>query len=95
MSDPILMCPQCGGYIMIKKVNCGIFRHGILKKNGKQINPHASKQQCEQYVKKQLIEGCGKPFRLVPNPQFDPSITHVGPKDKENPKWIAESCDYI
>lgn len=30
--EPILVCPQCKEYIIIRKINCGIFRHGVLKK---------------------------------------------------------------
>jgi hypothetical protein len=41
---PILTCPHCNGFIIINKINCGIFRHVVLKKNGKQINPHATKK---------------------------------------------------
>ena len=40
--DPI-PCPHCQEFIIIEQLNCGIFRHGVLKKSGKQINPHASK----------------------------------------------------
>lgn len=63
--DPILTCPHCSGAILIKKINCGIFRHGIFKKNSKQIDPHAPKKVCDKYIKKNLINGCGKPFKVV------------------------------
>ena len=33
--EPILTCPQCKDYIIIRKINCGIFRHGVLKKKRK------------------------------------------------------------
>ena len=26
---PILLCPHCQEYIIIEKINCGIFRHGV------------------------------------------------------------------
>jgi hypothetical protein len=74
-----VLCPHCNGCIVIKKINCGIFRHGILKKNGKQIDPHSSKKLCERYIKKNLINGCGKPFK----------ITMV------DGKLQTEICDYI
>ena len=63
----IVQCPQCKEYIQIfqKDYNCRIFRHGILKSNMKQINPHSSKEICDILIKKNLIYGCGKPFKLV------------------------------
>jgi hypothetical protein len=65
--EPILTCPNCKDLVLIKKINCAIFRHGILKKNGKQINPHSQKELCEYYIKNDLIYGCGKPFRIINN----------------------------
>jgi hypothetical protein len=67
MEEPILTCPQCKEFIIIKKINCGIFRHGTIKKNGKQIKPHSSKEICDYYIKNELIYGCGKPFRIIDN----------------------------
>ena len=77
--EPILICPHCKDFILIKKINCAIFRHGILKKNRKQINPHAPREMCEYYIKNELIYGCGKPFRIVNN----------------NGILETEVCDYI
>ena len=37
----------------------------FLKKNGKQINPHADKELCDYYVRENKIYGCGKPFRII------------------------------
>lgn len=65
MADIELTCPHCGEPILIQKLNCGVFRHGVFKKTYKQINPHASKPTCEKYVRKQLIYGCGKPFQVT------------------------------
>jgi hypothetical protein len=79
MSELVLICPHCDNYIIIKKINCGIFRHGIFIKDKKQIDPHTSKENCDNYVKNNLIYGCGKPFR----------ITNI------DNKWIIEICDYI
>ena len=59
------MCPHCGVTIEIISLNCGIFRCGIFKSNGQQMNPHASKEYCEKIVKEQLIFGCGKPFCII------------------------------
>ncbi len=63
--DNAISCPHCGEFIIIEKMNCGIFRHGVLKKSGKQINPHAAKRVCDNYIKKKMIVGCGKPFRII------------------------------
>ena len=72
-------CPQCGEYVIIEQVNCAIFRHGVLKSNLSQINPHLSKLDCEKLIEQNLIYGCGKPFKII----------------KENEIWIAIECDYI
>jgi hypothetical protein len=63
--EPLLICPHCKDYILIEKINCAIFRHGTLKQNGKQIDPHSPKELCDYYINNNLIYGCGKPFRIV------------------------------
>lgn len=65
LEEPSVICPHCGGGVEIESVNCGIFRHGIMKATGVQMEPHLPKDQCEQLVKTDAIRGCGKPFRLV------------------------------
>ena len=35
----IITCPHCAEIIWIDEINCGIFRHGILKSNLIQIDP--------------------------------------------------------
>jgi len=77
--EPILICPHCQNFVLIQKINCTIFRHGILKKNGKQINAHTPRGMCEYYINNNLIYGCGKPFRIVNN----------------NGTLETEICDYI
>ena len=77
--EPILICPHCNNYVLIEKINCGIFRHGTLKSNNTQINPHASKEECEHFINNGLIYGCGKPFKII----------------QENDKFIIEICEYI
>ena len=61
--------PGNGGWAAIiideKDIACAIFRHGVFKKNGKQINPHAPKKVCDRLFTKGLIYGCGKPFKLI------------------------------
>lgn len=63
--QPVLKCPHCSEFIIISKINCGIFRHGTLKSNLKQIDPHSLKELCEYFVTNDLIYGCGKPFKIV------------------------------
>jgi hypothetical protein len=79
-NSPIIQCPYCGVQVLIEQINCAIFRHGIFKSNGEQINPHTPKVECDRLFEKNQIYGCGKPFKLV--------------KDISN-NWIAEICDYI
>jgi hypothetical protein len=77
--ESIVKCPHCNELIIIEKINCAIFRHGILKTNGKQICPHSSREMCEYYLSNNLIYGCGKPFKII---------------DK-NGILEAEICEYI
>ena len=62
----IIYCPHCEGCMIIHKneINCRIFRHGVLKSNNKQMNPHERKKTCDMLKTKGLIHGCGKPFKL-------------------------------
>jgi hypothetical protein len=79
----VVACPHCSEFVIIEQLNCKIFRHGILKANLKQIDPHSSKELCESLIQNKLIHGCGRPFQLVER------IT-------ENKKtYIAVACDYI
>jgi hypothetical protein len=65
--QPVLICPHCNEFIIISQLNCGIFRHGVFKNTGIQVNPHASKAECDDYANHGLIYGCGKPFRITLN----------------------------
>jgi hypothetical protein len=77
--EHILVCPHCNQLIIIEKINCAIFRHGIFKESGKQIDPHSSKDLCEYYIRENLIYGCGKPFKII----------------LLNNELKTEICDYI
>lgn len=77
--EHVLICPNCKESFLMEKLNCGIFRHAILISNGQQINPHASKQECEYYMNNNLVYGCGKPFQVK----------------EVNGKFETEICDYI
>jgi len=77
-------CPHCDSIVIVNfnEVNCQIFRHAVLKENGNQINPHASKQECDDLIQNNLIYGCGKPFRIY--------------KDNNSLNWnYVDICDYI
>ena len=80
--DPIIIvkCPHCFDMIIINKneINCAIFRHGVLKSTGEQMNPHENKEKCDLLIKNNLIYGCGKPFELI---------------NKDN-EYNAIICDY-
>ena len=87
--QPILQCPHCSEFIIIEEINCGIFRHGYLKDGNKQIDPHADKKLCDYYFNKNMIYGCGKPFKITKE------ITGETQINKDNEKYIIEACDYI
>jgi DNA-directed RNA polymerase subunit RPC12/RpoP len=63
----IIECPHCNEPVIIQEVNCSIFRHGIFKTNYEQIPPHSPKEQCDEWVEKNMIYGCGKPFQIINN----------------------------
>ena len=73
-------CPHCRCPVVIEAINCGIFRHGVLKSTGEQIPPHASKEVCDELASRGDIYGCGKPFRVVKN-NLD--------------ELVCEECEYI
>jgi hypothetical protein len=76
----IVICPHCNDQILIEQLNCMIFRHGTFKSNNNQINPHASKSDCDDYINNNLIYGCGKPFKILKN---------------EKNEFSAVICEYI
>lgn len=59
-----IKCPHCYDFIFIEELNCSIFRHGVMKIDNKQIDPHSSKEVCDNLFNKCEIYGCGKPFRI-------------------------------
>lgn len=65
MEEFQVKCPHCQGAILIRKneINCGIFRHGLLK-DGTPMNPHSPKEECDRLFETSQIYGCGKPFRV-------------------------------
>jgi hypothetical protein len=75
----VVTCPHCNEFVLIEQLNCKIFRHGVLKSNNTQINPHASKAECDSLFQQNQIIGCGKPFRIIENQNT----------------YVAEICDYV
>jgi len=63
----ILKCPYCNLYFFIYKheLNCHIIRHAIYKENYNQVDPHLSKEECDNLVKKKLIYGCCNPIEII------------------------------
>ena len=76
-----IVCPHCLFPILIMKkdINCAIFRHGVYKYSGKQMDPHTKKRICDEVKRRGLIYGCGKPFQLKRNKR----------------KYYAVPCGYI
>ncbi len=80
----IIFCPHCSEPILVyhSEINCTIFRHGIFRHTGEQMNPHAPKEECDRLFRDGLIYGCGRPFRVIK-------------RDTERPTYYSEECDYI
>jgi hypothetical protein len=85
----LIYCPHCNCSILIEQINCGIFRCGILKENGTQIPPHASKTVCDELLSRELIWGCGKPF------QIQKINAQIQDEQKTLEQYRAVVCDYI
>lgn len=79
----LVACPHCLATIQIyqHEVNCKIFRHGVYKATMQNMNPHASKQECDFLFMNGLIHGCGKPFQIL----LEPDLVSCR----------VESCGYI
>jgi hypothetical protein len=75
-------CPHCKTMFIVntKEINCGIFRHAVFSNDLKPINPHETKENCNELVRNNLVYGCAGPLKIY--------------KDNDN-KYIIEICDYI
>ena len=62
MSVEIVECPHCNMGIVVDALNCGVFRCGVWKDTGLQINPHMSEDECRDAIGN--VWGCSKPFRI-------------------------------
>ena len=74
-----VVCPHCNGTVVVDQLNCCIFRHGVIISTMQQMNPHAPKIECDQLAQSNQILGCGKPFRVIHEPNG----------------LVAVKCDYI
>lgn len=63
--EDAIICPHCEEPVLIEKLNCSIFRHGIMKDTLQQMDPHCPKEECERLFSCGLIYGCGKPFKIT------------------------------
>jgi hypothetical protein len=59
-------CPHCGQMCQVPRdlIRCTIFRHAVYKKDMKFVDPHASQQECERWIREDIVYGCAKPFRF-------------------------------
>ena len=80
--DVVFECPHCLTFFIMnkKEFNCKIIRHAVLKSSLVQINPHASKQECDALVASQSIIGCGNPLKII---------------DKGQNEFIVVACEFI
>ena len=78
----VFTCPHCNEYfeMLSDELNCRIVRHAIYINNLMQINPHASKSECDMLRSRGLIIGCAGPIKI---------------ENDENGKLHAVKCEYI
>jgi hypothetical protein len=65
--DYVFTCLHCEQtfIIHINDFNCKILRHGVYKHNLEQINPHATKEECDALVASGQIYGCAGPLLIT------------------------------
>lgn len=66
-NDIVFDCPHCNGTIIVdkKEIACKIFRHAVYKETNQPIEPHASKQHCDNLLNNDLIRGCAGPIEII------------------------------
>lgn len=59
-------CPHCCMMCLVKKedIRCTIFRHAVFKNKLEFVPPHAPKEECDRWIRENLVYGCGKPFKF-------------------------------
>lgn len=79
----VFECPNCELMIQVNQneINCSIFRHGVMKNSGIQVDPHLSKEHCDKLIEQNMVNGCCKPFRIY--------------KDQNGKISYVDICDYI
>jgi len=82
-SSYVFSCPHCDMFIQVLRedVNCQIFRHGVIRSSGEQVNQHSTKEYCDSLLNNNLVIGCCKPFKLILN-------------DKNFVEFV-DLCDYL
>ena len=68
MSDHIIkQFTHCQEWVYLPKqeFNCKIYRHGVLKSNYQQIDPHLPKSECDRLKNNNLIFGCVNLLKLL------------------------------
>ena len=65
--DYVFTCLHCKDefVIHINDFNCKILRHGVYKHNLQPINPHATKEECDNLVASEKIYGCAGPLQIT------------------------------
>jgi len=60
------MCPHCNLMVQVPEsfIKCTIFRHAIDKSTGAFMDPHATRQVCDNWVATGQVWGCGRPFKF-------------------------------
>ena len=59
-------CPHCDMLCQVpeNEIRCTIFRHAVFKDGMKFVPPHASKEECQKWLEKDIVWGCAKPFKF-------------------------------
>jgi hypothetical protein len=63
----IFTCLHCQEPFVIRDAdfNCRILRHGVFKHTLEPIPPHATKDECDEFVRSGTIYGCAGPLQIV------------------------------
>ena len=77
-----LTCPHCLDplQVAVGEINCGIFRHAVLRATMTQVNPHAPKSVCDTLAATGSIYGCGQPFAV---------------RRTSDGGFVTEKCEYV
>jgi len=60
----LINCPHCQISIEVLELNCCIFRCGVYRENGEQINQHMPEIEAKLLFLRDQIWGCGRQFRI-------------------------------